>query len=507
MNRISIFLFSLLLGSAVAPAQTPSKDRGPAEEAPFADVTDVVAVDRMIGLDTHDVSGFLRGGKLPRGIAPDDFHAVVTGDEDAGLVELPVVGLESVVRGLPEEVGTWTVVVLVDGTLASTRTVRWGCRMLAERAEALARLGQVTIATARPEPATVLPATGDAVAVEQMLSRLALVAEGDDEVLSRRWRWVEEPGAAEGYSAAEAESFTVRGALDARLLYWTGVARKSGPRRLLIWLTDGFDLRTAPFYGAGSEPVASDGSSLEDHARDVERALATDGWIVVPLRPPEEDPYRGRAAGVRIGKWRFMGFPPFVAGVRDPGYDPKQAEAYLDLGDQRLRTDDFEGAADAYDQAYYHFWNEPKHSDRQAVALLRLADCLERLDDADGARRARALATELDAEIAARHLAVDTVGDTVAARPDVARRLDPDASLLRLASATSGELVTDGQSLDDRLLGLSRRLRLTLQLQPELAQGVHRLEITWRGVAVRAPVWIRVGDPPALRDARRRRGE
>jgi tetratricopeptide (TPR) repeat protein len=285
------------------------------------------------------------------------------------------------------------------------------------------------------------------------------------------------------------------------LLFLSDGTRNAGARRLLVWITDGFDLAPARFYGVDlPEP-----DLLAEFAGDGFRALSADGWIALTLAPPDEDPYRGKAVGVRIGTWRFVGVPFLFAGVHEPDRDPERSEAYLELGDQRLAAGDVEGAADAYDRAYYHYWGDPETGDRQAVALLRLSDCLWTLGDRDAARRARALAAELDPEIAARHLATDTLDRGGLGRPEVARLLDPEAPLRLLTEATSGAIVAKSSDLDDQLFDLRRRLRLTLQLPSELPQGLYFVKITWRGESVMAPGWLRVGELAAVVEARSRR--
>ena len=120
------------------------------QPTPFSEETNVVAVDRM--LDLEGTGGWLRGGKLPRNLDLSDFEAWVVPQEpsedgevlDASIPLTPV-GLEPVVRGLPERAEPWNVVVLLDAALASTRTVRWAVGRLADRSEDLTGLGSVTI--------------------------------------------------------------------------------------------------------------------------------------------------------------------------------------------------------------------------------------------------------------------------------------------------------------------------------------------------------------------------
>lgn len=508
-------------GAAVGVAQDrPTGGSRPADEAnlteAFTEETNVVAIDRMIGLE--GTAGWLRGGKLPRKLEPSDFAAWgVGGESDAeDRIELMPVALETVVRGLPEREEPWTVVVLLDAQLASTRTVRWAVGLLADHAEELTKLGRVTVWLSSGEdregvPKTLLLPTEETAAVKELLSRLALLTEGEDSVLQHRWDWLEAgEDEARAERAAQDEVLTLRTALDARLLRLTEVGRGTGPRRLLLWVTDGFDLSPERFYGVGAEDVEAAGeldesNALRRHFRDVIRALSADGWIAVPLRPPDQDPYRGRARGVRIGKWRFLGIPPFfVWGTYEAERDPEKSEALLELGDARLAEGDVEGAADAYGRAYHHFYGDPETGDRQAVALLHMSDCLEILGDRAGARKARGLAAELDPAAAARHLATQPAEEP---KPDVARLLDPLESLQLLAEATSGGLVAEEAELAKRLFELERRLRLTLQLPPHVDEGLYRVEIRWRGEPTRTPAWVRAGEAPAVDAATIRRGD
>ncbi|MDA8016529.1 MAG: hypothetical protein MPN21_03690 [Thermoanaerobaculia bacterium] len=504
MSRILGFGLLCLWATSIAgeqPAEVDS-DSVPIPSS-FHEETDVVAIDRMVGLE--GTAGWLRGGKLPRRLGLGEFEAWVLPleeDQRSRTALTPVV-VERVVRGLPERAEPWSVVVLLDAMTASTRTVRWAVGLLADHAEELTSLGPVTVwmSSADGGLKTLLLPSEETQRVKELLSRLALLTEGEDSVLQRRWDWVED-GENEMLAAgiAQEETVSLRRALDARLLHLREQARTSGPRRLLLWVTDGFDLSPSDFYGVEMEQP----DALAGHFEDAIHALAADGWIAAALRPPDEDPYRGKARGVRIGKWRFVGIPPFlVYGAYEAERDPEKSEALLELGDQRLAADDIEGAADAYSRAFYHFWGDPKTADRQSVALLRLSDCLEILGDRSGARRARGLAAELDPVTAERHLARTMDPGNHAS---VARLLDPLEPLNLLAEATSGVVIAEASELDDALFEWQRRLHLTLQLPAGLEPGIHRVEVRWRGETARVPGWVRFGEAPAVDEAEIRRG-
>lgn len=485
-----IFILSLAVGSAGAEEEPG--------EPPFSDATQVLAIDRMVSLDEARLTRWGRGEKLPRDLTRDDFRVLVDGEERT------VVGLEEIRRRRAVGEEEWRVVILVDATFSSTRTLRRGCDLVATLAEELTDLGDVTMALARPEPLRILEPTRDAGRLEEMASRLSLVTEGDDAVRAARWEWIEAGvERAPAVRASRAEVEEVRKRLGERRDFLGTEASGIEARRAVLWIADGFDVEPGAFYGVsadGAERASGEGApswaavldrgALFAPTRDFTRRLAADGWIVATLRPPKEDPFRGKAWGWRIGKWKIIGpsydFPGILA-VHEAERDPELADAHLELGDQHLARGAWEDAAEAYDRAFYHYWGDPATRTRQAEAMLGLAEALQNLARDQQARRALHLASRLDPELTRRRRVIDDE----AAVPTTAAFVAPEVPPLLLAEATSGAWVRSRDELESFLDDLRRRVRLTFQVAIGNDPTPRPVRVLYRGRNVPTPRWIR----------------
>ena len=229
-----------------------------------------------------------------------------------------VLGVEPIGETRP-----WRLVVWIDRVLSSSRTLRAAAGALADQAPVLAALGTVEVVVAEPEPRVVLPATRDAAAIYDALSRLLLTAEGRDDLRGLRQRFADSPPATPqpADEAVASEVRLVSRQQDA-LLAWLGESREKGPgtpedRPLGLFLvSDGFDRDPAVFYrnpgavmnakpGGKSAAAGSGGGALAAAAEETARTAAELGWTVLPMpvgdeRLPELHRWQLGGGGVKI---------------------------------------------------------------------------------------------------------------------------------------------------------------------------------------------------------------
>lgn len=156
---------------------------------------------------------------------------------------------------------SWSLLVYIDETLASSETVFAAALALAQRAGPLTGLGSVEVVSAGHTAQTLLPATRDASQLAEALARLAEQAR-----LARDKAAVAPPAGASGLE---------RQRLD--LLLATVAERQfPGPRALLV-VMDGPDLEHARELGAAG------------------RLLAAQGWVTLALPVQREAPTPAKA--------------------------------------------------------------------------------------------------------------------------------------------------------------------------------------------------------------------
>jgi hypothetical protein len=178
-------------------------------------------------------------------LRPGDFQVLVDGEPRE------VTRVETV----SASAAPWTVVVYVDQVLAGPQTVFASTLALAERAEALTRMGAVEVVAAGSDPGTVLSASRDARLVRQVLAGIA------EESRVARDR------AAKAASGRAPEPPPVGRQLD-KLVAWLSGRPVSGPR-LLFLVTDGVPADAAVAWCS--------------------RLLAAYGWVSIPLAVREEE--------------------------------------------------------------------------------------------------------------------------------------------------------------------------------------------------------------------------
>lgn len=213
----------------------------------------------------------------------------------------------------------WDVVLYFDHGLAGDSTLRRAALAFTEAARQLTDLGTVEVVRAQPEPRVMLPATRDPLLLDSSLSQGAIRASqgrssqgtedgGRDELRTRRRQFLQQverlrsddsvlssPAAsslADRVREAMAEEQAVLRRQVDHLLTW--VASRplpaSGERRLLFWITDGFDLEPERFYldvlpADQAEQLRRSGAvpDLSGIVLDLARTLSIYGWTTVPV--------------------------------------------------------------------------------------------------------------------------------------------------------------------------------------------------------------------------------
>lgn len=445
--RLSLALL-LALASAI-PAQEPPSYEGTA---------DVVAVDAVVDLGSG-AADWLPGGRSER--APETLEARVDG------APVPVVAVDGGGDRLER------LVLYFDLALSDDHQVTWAAQRIGDRARELVRRGPVEVVVAAPLPVTTLAPTRDVGALEEALGRIGFLSEPSDALVELRLR----TGASGTDGPSPRERSLVRERLDALLLALVERSHppegfgEAPPRRAVILASGGFDL-------AGFEP-------------DVEatgRALAAYGWRIVPVVAPE---LRGLRPGKRVGKWRIAG----LGATREEDRDPERAEAYLALAKALRGQGRVERAAEAAEDAAFHFYGDPRTASREAEALALAAELHGELGNPQRARRALRKAMRIDPGALAAHPVVAAV---------------PAAEEALSALAEGERVVRDEVALRQALDSLADRAVVTVQapvVAPAAAAGIGRLVLRAQGGGGEvAAGWVRLGTPAVVSEARARTG-
>ncbi|HEV7668532.1 MAG TPA: VWA domain-containing protein [Thermoanaerobaculia bacterium] len=204
----------------------------------------------------------------------------------------------------PQTAGPWRIVLYFDRVTTGTQSLRAAADALIEQLPALAALGEVEVMVAEPEPRELVPPTRAIAPLEEALAQLFVTAEGRDDLRQARARFAaREPGAGADRSASDAADALAaeeRIALRQQDRWLELLARPSGSSgsgpertepRVILLVSDGYDLDPAPAYGvrrAGAPP-------LDRASRATAAAAAELGWTVFALRLGDEklpDPRR-----------------------------------------------------------------------------------------------------------------------------------------------------------------------------------------------------------------------
>jgi tetratricopeptide (TPR) repeat protein len=214
------------------------------------------------------------------------------------------------------------------------------------------------------------------------------------------------------------------------------------------------------------------------------RTLASLGWVVFAVQNPEPDPLPRR--------W---GLRRSLLVRLDGNWDPRRAEAELELAQSLIRQKKWKRAESALEDAIYQFHDQPKLRPRQAGAMMLLGEVRAELGRSEEAFRIYRRAIELDPSRAAE------------AGSAVAGLLDPVVPLAELAEASAGGIVRSAQELEYLLDDFGSRVRLGFQVEGTGDGAFSELKVTWQGggFTALAPRWVSHGRPAAVAEARSRR--
>jgi len=495
----------VVVASLVYIVLGPGWIRGQPTES-FGEEERITAIDLVVDLWEAGSPA----GKLPKELTPEDFQVVVGGEPRR------VVAVGPPSSGNLSE--SWQVVIYVDEALSTAATVRWASDLLFGQAEELVRLGEVDLIVAAAEPVFLLRGSRDAGMLRNSLARLSESERGRDELTALRSAFLtalhDETG---DYTPEELrtalraeEERLIRGRLDMLLTFMADDAGL-GSRRVLFFVSDGFDLVPDEFYSMWStlesEPPGSEsppketvldlGSGLEEVVTATARALSAYGWITHPLVAPERP--SPLVPGLRVGKWRVSG----PAGgriiglriVREHQRKKQKAEDLVELGLAQMEKGEAEKAEEAFRQALVHFSGDPRTAQSQAQAFLGLSESLAQQGEDQGAREALAQAALLDPSIEQQN------PETIAAL------WEPLEPLELLARESSGGFVRDESDMGRVAEELGRRLRLTYQEVGAPGGRMLPVSVQWASHegALRSPAWTRFGTPEDVAAARARR--
>lgn len=486
----------LALVSGKSGAQEPER---------FGDEERVTAIDLVV--DPWEAGSTSR--KSVENLTPEDFELTVGGESRR------VVAIGPPSFGNLSE--SWQVLIYIDEALSTAATVRWASDLLLERADDVARLGQVDLVVAAQEPVFLLRGSREVGTLRSSLARLSESHRGLDELTALRSAFLSALHDETGDYAPEEirtafraeEERLVRSRLDMLLTFLADDAGV-GSRRVLFLVSDGFDLVPDDFYSmwskledesadasAGPQPnLSGPVSDIADVALTTARALSAYGWITHPLVAPERP--SPLVPGLRVGKWRVSG----PAGgriigvkiVREHQRKSQKAENLVELGMAQLEKNAPEKAEESFRQALVHFAGDPRTAQSQAQAFLGLSESLALQQQEQGAREALAQAVRLDASIEEEN-------------PEaVAALWEPLEPLELLARETSGGLVEGEDPLTTITSALGRRLRLTYQEVGTPRGEMLSVGVGWSGRegAFRTPAWTRFGTPETVAAARAR---
>ena len=221
----------------------------------------------------------------------------------------------------------WRLVIYLDHLLTSSSALGRGALALGDQARRLAQLGEVEVISADPEPRRLLPPSRDPAAIEAALSLSSLRAAEQDSVRDLRRRYFQqlshlrgrpgERGAATDMSAIVQEAIDTESRLVTRqqdfLHSWLAANREAGERRVLLWITEGFDVEPREFYlrqlPSSSADLVKRGTTsgaLQAIAAEGGRTVAALGWTSLifspePLEMPSTRPRGSTTAFETVG--------------------------------------------------------------------------------------------------------------------------------------------------------------------------------------------------------------
>jgi len=472
-----VVVSTMLATGAFAQTVDPEADEHPVDETAFQESERITAIDLLVDVYPKLSNGVVdpSWNRLPEDLIPEDFEI-----EDRGETRTPI----TVATHTDEP---WRLVVYVDQHLSSTASIRRASSLLAAQAAKLAELGTVEVVAGTPKLRQRLAPTEDAELISSSLSQIALQGEADDRLRTLRAEFLQQgadpdlavtPAELAAAYAAE-ETRLVQEGLDDLLLRLLDVGAPQD-RKALFVLTDGFDLDPEAFYG---EPSPEGRSGLAATYEAFHRAVASYGWVVVPIRVPLVYKYPDSIGPRRALLMKI-----------DRNRNPERAEALLELAQTQIRRELWSEAEKTLGDAIHRFYDHPKTRTRQAVAESLLAETLSKQGRFQDAELALRRAVLLDPTLAETH------------RGATAGLENPEQPLQEIAAASAGSVAKDQAALVEVLNSLERRIRLTYQIPgaPDGELYPVSVRIDRLGYGTRGAAWVRSATPEAVAAARAR---
>jgi hypothetical protein len=403
--------------------------------------------------------------------------------------------------------------IVHDAALGDTTELRRAAVLVAGLAAELTALGPVRVVVLRSEGADERVAwTTDSERVERSLARLGIEGASDEILSGLRLPWTAAealgepaPTAEQARDAARAATLAIVRSSD-RLLELAAEAQRSrarASRRLLLLAGGGFDPCPGAFFGVGEIAPAltgcAAGAASPDPGLELGPTLATLGWTVAAVLPPEPEDARAWRFGmldrvddpttvvdhVGEGSPALVGVTIKINQERKPARARaflEQARAHLDA--PALEAPELEAAEHSVRKAIHHFADGRKTRAEEGDAWRLLAAIHARRGEAAETGRALLRAhrmTPRDDRTAAESASASA---RLATAYSAARR-----PLERITAATGGAAIYDAEALARALDGIAGRSRITYQFADAVAAEPLRLEARAGGALLEAAPW------------------
>jgi hypothetical protein len=272
----------------------------------FGTRINVTAIEVSVGV--RDANG-----KLPNDLKPGDFLLLEDGKPQRIISVVYSHGAPSGVTPATKESSeaksaasfrSRQVVVYLQQSLATTYGLRLAINSLVPQVEKLVAMGEVEVVTDDPAPSSLLGPTRDATSLRALLERLGKEAQGREELIQIRRGFMtgnkntsDQDDRLTARSlrrkAAREEWRILRARQDAMFSWLSRYPRHASgdSSRVLVFVTDGFDLAPARFYPIDHEvggedlrrdlPAELHEMDATDHQNKIAQALATQGWTVL----------------------------------------------------------------------------------------------------------------------------------------------------------------------------------------------------------------------------------
>jgi hypothetical protein len=272
-----------------------------------------------INVTAIEVSASVRdvNGKLPGDLKPGDFELIEDGNRQRIISvayshhapsAVTTAGSESIGISSSKPERSRQVIIYLQQSLSTTDGLRLAIKSLVPQAERLVAMGDVEVVTDDPSTHSLLGPTQDAAALRSLFETLGNEARGREELIRIRQDFMTGDRNTSDIDdrltrralirqAARKEWTILRARQDAMFAWLSRYPRHASgdSMRVLLFVTDGFDLALAAFYAIDHEDVrrglhadlrADLPAELRElnavtHQNEIAQALAAQGWTVL----------------------------------------------------------------------------------------------------------------------------------------------------------------------------------------------------------------------------------